>query len=83
MIDLIRREDAIETAYQLRHKQNDEEWAEWLKAFNSIPSVNRPQIELEKKVNDSEYFRGRVDGLEYVIDTLQDILQRKESDENN
>ena len=41
--DLIRREDAIETAYQLRHKPNDAEWAEWLKSFNAIPSADRPQ----------------------------------------
>lgn len=45
MSDLIKREDAIETAYQLRHKPNDEEWAEWLKAFNAIPSADRPQGE--------------------------------------
>jgi hypothetical protein len=44
MSDLIKREDAIETAYQLRHKPNDAEWAEWLKAFNAIPSADRPQV---------------------------------------
>lgn len=37
--EAIYREDAIETAYQLRHKPNDAEWAEWLKAFNAIPSA--------------------------------------------
>jgi hypothetical protein len=42
MSDLIKREDAIEVAYQLRHKPNDEEWTEWLKAFNDIPSADRP-----------------------------------------
>ena len=26
---------------------------------------------LEKKAMDSEYYRGRVDGLEYVIDSIQ------------
>lgn len=47
--DLIKREDAIETAYQLRHKPNDEEWAEWLKSFNAIPTVDRPQGEFTKR----------------------------------
>lgn len=37
--DLIKRSDAIETAYQLRHKPNDAEWTEWLKSFNAIPSA--------------------------------------------
>ena len=41
--DLIKRSDAIETAYQLRHKPNDEEWGDWLKSFNAIPSADRPQ----------------------------------------
>ena len=41
--DLIKRTDAIETAYQLRHKPNDEEWGDWLKSFNAIPSADRPQ----------------------------------------
>ena len=43
MSDLIRREDAIEVAYQLRHKPNDKEWEWWLRAFNAIPSADRPQ----------------------------------------
>ena len=43
--DLIRRSDAIETAYQLRHKPNDAEWEDWLKSFNAIPSADRPQGE--------------------------------------
>ena len=43
--DLIRREDAIETAYQLRRKPNDEEWDWWLRSFNAIPSADRPQGE--------------------------------------
>ena len=45
--DLIRRSDAIETAYQLRHKPNDEEWDWWLRSFNAIPSADRPQGEWE------------------------------------
>lgn len=27
--------------------------------------------ELEQKAKDAEYFRGRVDGMEYVIDSLE------------
>ena len=43
MSDLIEREDAIEVAYQLRRKPNDEEWNWWLRSFNAIPSADRPQ----------------------------------------
>lgn len=45
MSDLINREDAIEVAYQLRRKPNDEEWDWWLRSFNAIPSADRPQGE--------------------------------------
>ena len=45
MSDLIKREDAIEVAYQLRRKPNDEEWDWWLRSFNAIPSSDRPQGE--------------------------------------
>lgn len=31
-------------------------------------------MELEKKAKDSEYFRGRIDGLEYVIDSIYVVL---------
>ena len=41
--DLIRRSDAIEVAYQLRRKPNDEEWGWWLRSLNAIPSADRPQ----------------------------------------
>lgn len=41
--DLIKRSDAIEVAYQLRRKPNDEEWDWWLRSFNAIPSADRPQ----------------------------------------
>ena len=37
-------------------------------------------MELEKKAKDSEYFRGRVDGMEYVVDALQEALQGKENE---
>ena len=43
--DLIKREDAIEVAYQLRRKPNDDEWDWWLRSFNAIPSADRPQGE--------------------------------------
>ena len=35
-------------------------------------------MELERKAKDSEYFRGRVEGLEYVIDALQETFEGKE-----
>lgn len=41
--DLIKRSDAIEVAYQLRRKPNDEEWDWWIRSFNGIPSADRPQ----------------------------------------
>ena len=54
--DLIRRSDAIETAYQLRHKPNDAEWGDWLKSFNAIPSADRPQGEwVEYETMDDRY----------------------------
>lgn len=43
MSDLIKRSDAIEVAYQLRRKPNDEEWDWWIRSFNAIPSADRPQ----------------------------------------
>ena len=45
MSDLIKREDAIEVAYQLRRKPNDDEWDWWLRSFNAIPPADRPQGE--------------------------------------
>lgn len=37
-------------------------------------------MELEEKAKDSEYFRGRVHGMEYVVDALQEALKGKESE---
>ncbi len=34
-------------------------------------------MELEKKAKDSEYYRGRVDGLEYVIDSLENAFKER------
>lgn len=31
--------------------------------------------ELEQKAQDSEYFRGRVDGMEYVIESFENALK--------
>ena len=31
--------------------------------------------ELEQKAKDSEYFRGRVDGMEYVIDSFENAFK--------
>ena len=37
-------------------------------------------MELEQKAKDSEYFRGRVEGMENVVDALQEALKGKESE---
>ena len=37
-------------------------------------------MELERKAKDSEYLRGRVEGMEYVIDALREALERKEGE---
>lgn len=34
-------------------------------------------MNLEAKARDSEYFRGRVDGLEYVIDMFESVLTKR------
>ena len=36
--------------------------------------------ELEQKAKDSEYYRGRVDGMEYVIDAIEEAYKSKESE---
>lgn len=44
-------------------------------------SVNKEYlIELEKKANDCEYFRGRVDGMEYVVDAIENTLKRGDNE---
>lgn len=37
-------------------------------------------MELEKKAKDCEYFRGRVDGMEYIIDAIEEAYKSKESE---
>ena len=37
--------------------------------------------DLEQKAKDSEYFRGRVDGMEYVIDSFENAF--KGADDEN
>lgn len=37
-------------------------------------------MELEKKAKDSEYFRGRVDGMEYIVDAIEEAYKSKESE---
>ena len=37
-------------------------------------------MNLEQKAKDSEYFRGRVDGMEYVIDSIENAFKGKESE---
>ena len=35
---------------------------------------------LEQKAKDVEYFRGRVDGMEYVIDSIAEAFKGKEGE---
>ena len=72
--DLIKRSDAIEPAYQLRHKPNDEEWGDWLKSFNAIPSADSPQEWIpcrerlpELTIHENEPFIGEWDNSEPVL----------------
>lgn len=34
-------------------------------------------MELDQKAKESEYYRGRTEGMEYVIDALQEALKWK------
>lgn len=34
--------------------------------------------DLEEKAKDAEYFKGRVDGMEYVIDSFENAFKGKE-----
>ena len=37
-------------------------------------------MNLEQKAKDSEYFRGRVDGMEYIIDAIAEAYKSKEDE---
>ena len=37
-------------------------------------------MDLYQKAKDVEYFRGRVDGMEYVIDSIAEAFKGKESE---
>lgn len=46
---------------------------------NNFATVAKEYLmELEQKAKDSEYFRGRVDGMEYVIDAIEEAFKSKE-----
>ena len=34
-------------------------------------------MELKQKAKDSEYFRGRVDGMEYVVDSFENVFKER------
>lgn len=36
--------------------------------------------ELKQKADDAEYFRGRVDGMEYVIDSLENAFKGEDNE---
>lgn len=43
---------------------------------NEFVTVSKEYLmELKKKAKDSEYFRGRVDGMEYVIDSFEETFK--------
>lgn len=51
----------------------------------NLVSVEQDYLdELKGNLQQAEYysalFRGRVEGMEYVLDTLREILERKETD---
>lgn len=49
---------------------------------NSFVTVAKEYLmELEQKAKDSEYFRGRVDGLEYALDTFENAFKERSGDE--
>lgn len=51
---------------------------------NGFVTVSKEHlINLEQKAKDSEYYRGRVEGLEYVIDALDSIFKSMERSINN
>lgn len=37
-------------------------------------------MNLEKKAKDAEYFRGRVDGMKYIIDAIEEAYKGKEAE---
>ena len=37
-------------------------------------------MNLERKAKDAEYFKGKVDGLEYIIDAIEEAYKGKESE---
>lgn len=45
-----------------------------------VTVLNEYLMELEKKAKDSEYFRGRVDGMEYVIDSFENAFKERSSE---
>lgn len=49
-----------------------------MSADKEVEMISLPKShveELEEKARDCDYYKGRVDGLEYVIDTLENILK--------
>lgn len=52
--------------------------------YVTVRILKESLMELEKKAKDSEYYRGRVDGMEYVIDAVvdavEDVLKSKEGE---
>ena len=71
-------EDIRNAMLDLNHKVFlEKHTAEYI--LNAIRDLQPIEVseELEQKAKDCEYYRGRVEGLEYVIDTLENILKSK------
>ena len=47
---------------------------------NFVTVAKEYLMELEQKAKDSEYFRGRVDGMEYVIDSFENAFKERSSE---
>lgn len=70
MSKVVRNSDGTFTMIKL-HRMTDSEFVTVAKEY---------LMQLEQKAKDSEYFRGRVDGMEYVIDSFEETFKRKESE---
>lgn len=47
---------------------------------NFVTVAKEYLMELEQKAKDSEYFRGRVDGMEYIIDAIEEAYKSRKGE---
>ena len=85
MSDLIRREEVIEAIKPIVATLHLGYHSKFASAINSIPTakpmeddyitISREHVkELEEKAKDCEYYRGYINGLEYVLSTIENIF---------